>query len=479
MLDDGGALPDLLARRLAAAPDVEAACEVAVEHLARDGLLVSAYLRQGDRMRCRGIRGYWQIYDGMPLGAGVIGRTVRTGVRQLVRGVHGCPDYLPAVAGVVDELCVPLCVEGVVVGVLNVESSHPLTAGQEADGDLTASLLQQRLQTLPMPLESPAQRLGRHAAALAALAGHADPGALHRAVLAAARDISGTASALLLLVGPDGLTPTAAAGPLAGPLLALSADSTAAVARWVQEGTTTYTVGSVGGLGFAGSEQLRATGLQSMICLPLGTGRSHLGMLLVCSASQDQVWPEDVELLELLAAAVLSCLQVSASVVALRRRAERDPLTGLGHHAAFHALLGPARGDTADLRLAVLYIDVDHFKSVNDTLGHAAGDGLLLAISALMHQALRERDRLFRIGGDEFAVLAEVSTAEQADALGARLLEAVHDATGATLSIGVAVEEPGESDAALLARADAALYAAKASGRGCVRVGPPPRCTPS
>ena len=99
---------------------------------------------------------------------------------------------------------------------------------------------------------------------------------------------------------------------------------------------------------------------------------------------------------------------------------------------------------------------------------------MLLAISTLMGQ-LRERDRLFRIGGDVFAVVAEVSTVEQACALGTRLVEAVSGPTGMTLSVGVAVEEPEQSDPALLARADAALYAAKAAGRGRVCVGPAAR----
>jgi ADP-ribose pyrophosphatase YjhB (NUDIX family) len=89
-----------------------------------------------------------------------------------------------------------------------------------------------------------------------------------------------------------------------------------------------------------------------------------------------------------------------------------------------------------------------------------------------MDAALRDDDLLFRIGGDEFAALAHVSTDEQAVALGERLLAAVHQSSRVSLSVGVAVETPGESDTALLARADAAVYAAKAAGRGIVRLAP-------
>ncbi len=460
----------LLRRQMSSAHDAEAACVAAVRHLAREGLLVSAYLRQGERLRCRASSGYWQIYDGMPTGAGVIGLSVRTGARQLVRGVGASSEYLAAAARIVDELCVPLRVRGAVIGVLNVESTGPLTGAQEHDTDATAGLLQARLEALPLPTESSGQRLGRHAAHLAGLSGTADVDELQAAVLAAARDLSDMGSALLVLDGPTGLRPVAADGPLGPALLTLPPSTAEAIVQWVHQGTTTYTVGQGRGQGFPGHEQLRERGVGSMVCLPLATGTVRLGALVVCSPVVTAVWPEDVELLEALAAAVTSCLQTCDGVRALRQRADRDALTGLGHHAAFHSALGRARTSGVAWRLAVLYVDVDHFKSVNDTRGHAAGDALLLAISACMGEALRERDRLFRIGGDEFAVMAEVSSSEQATALGERLLQQVREHTGATLSVGVAVEESHEGNGELLARADAALYAAKASGRGCVRL---------
>lgn len=454
---------------LAACPDVEPACAVAADVLAGSGLLVTAYLRQGERLRCRAVRGYWQIFDDMA-GRGVIGATFRSGQRTLVR-VESTADYLAASPDVLGELCVPLRVAGEVVGVLNVESTAALTGEQERRTDLVCELLAERLAELPLPVESAAQKLGRHAAALPTLAAGAEESVLLDAIARAAVDISGMESAALYLLAHDGLpVPQATTGPLAPVLGELSDEQLTRMASWVATGTSCYTVGSTEGMGMPGHEQLRSAGAASLVVLPLPPTGGERGMLVAASAQVLRLRTDRVELLELLAAVIASCLQIAHSVHGLRQRAAEDALTGLGHHASFHATLPASRHAGSTGRLAVLYIDVDHFKAVNDTDGHAAGDRLLQAIADCMRDALRDADRLFRIGGDEFAVLAQVHDDEQARALGARLLETVRRKVGATLSVGVAVEEPGESDTTLLARADAAVYAAKAAGRATVRV---------
>src|SRR5215210_3762324 len=89
----------------------------------------SVYLEGGGRLRCQAVRGYWQIYDGMPATAGVIGRTFRTGEETIVEDVTGSADYLPAVASVLAEACVPLRVGGAVAGVHNAES--PTALGED------------------------------------------------------------------------------------------------------------------------------------------------------------------------------------------------------------------------------------------------------------------------------------------------------------------------------------------------------------
>jgi diguanylate cyclase (GGDEF)-like protein len=243
----------------------------------------------------------------------------------------------------------------------------------------------------------------------------------------------------------------------------------------VHSGTSSYTIGRTGGVGFPGQEKLRADGVNSLALLPLsGPVLSVPGFIVVASQEIITLDTEHLALLELLAAEVTACLRVAVGVRDLRDKADRDPLTGLGHYGSFQELLPNARRSAEDRRLAVLYVDVDHFKQVNDSAGHAEGDRLLMAIAAAMQRALRGRDLVFRMGGDEFAALAEVVSEEEALAVGGRLREAVLESTGTSLSIGIAVASPQDSDETLLKRADEALYLVKQAGRGAVRLLPAP-----
>ena len=125
----------------------------------------------------------------------------------------------------------------------------------------------------------------------------------------------------------------------------------------------------------------------------------------------------------------------------------------------------------------MMCLDLDHFKEVNDTLGHAAGDMLLRTVAGRLRACLRERDTLARLGGDEFAVVQPDAHDRQAPAvLAARLIEAVRSPVTIDgqevfvgLSIGIAVDTPGADAAELTKQADVALYQAKAAGRGCFR----------
>jgi diguanylate cyclase (GGDEF)-like protein len=203
--------------------------------------------------------------------------------------------------------------------------------------------------------------------------------------------------------------------------------------------------------------------VETMVAVGLFAQGELLGALVVASEELAILDTDDVELLEQLATHAASCLRTVELLGSLRERAASDPLTGLGHHATFHeALAGSHRRPTT----AVVVCDIDGFKRLNDTYGHGHGDRVLCGIAEAMGGALRRGDRLFRIGGDEFAALLAVES--KAEALGAasRLREAVNAANlGVTISIGVAVPHRDESDASLLARADRALYTVKAGGR--------------
>jgi diguanylate cyclase (GGDEF)-like protein len=163
----------------------------------------------------------------------------------------------------------------------------------------------------------------------------------------------------------------------------------------------------------------------------------------------------------------------------LRHQAFHDGLTGLANRALFHDRVSHALLLHARVRgsLAVLFCDLDDFKVVNDTLGHAAGDELLLRVAERMRGALRPGDTLARLGGDEFAVLLEDGGAPEV--VGRRILQSLElpfvlgdQPVAVRASVGLAsvtADAPTPTADALLAWADTAMYAAKRAGTGQLR----------
>jgi diguanylate cyclase (GGDEF)-like protein len=461
-----------LERAVASAETVRDACAVVVEHLARTGLMPSVYLEQGGRLRCQAVRGYWQIYDGMPPGAGIIGHTFRTGETTDVADTAADPHFLPSVPSVIAELCVPMRNGDRVIGVLNCES--PTVLGDDArwEMDRCADLLARRIGELggPEARVAPAQRLARAVARLAALQ---DPEDIVRETVRSALYVSGFESAMLALTDRSGsLYVHHAEGPFAVALTQLEDADLAAIGDWVTRGTSSYTVNEASGRGFAGHEPVRRAGAASLVVLPLAAAGERLGILVLADRTPHRLSTEHVELLELLAFQAASGLRMAAAVLELRERAARDPLTGLGHHAAFYEVL-PSLRDAGPF--AVLLADLDGFKDLNDSRGHAAGDDALRAMAALLRSASPTGGRAFRIGGDEFALVFECDGHADAERIGWELRSQAPERIGSTLSVGLALVEDGETDEALVARADAALYEVKRRGRNGVIVAPRPR----
>jgi diguanylate cyclase (GGDEF)-like protein len=154
-------------------------------------------------------------------------------------------------------------------------------------------------------------------------------------------------------------------------------------------------------------------------------------------------------------------------------QADHDALTGLRNHGAFQRDLGEALAQAArDGRpFAVLMLDLDSFKAYNDRHGHPAGDALLRRIADAMRGAVREADRLYRYGGDEFAVVLPGASAASADDVGDRIRAAIgnltaHDVAPVSASFGVAIHpDDGTTKDEIVAAADRALYLGKPSGR--------------
>lgn len=165
----------------------------------------------------------------------------------------------------------------------------------------------------------------------------------------------------------------------------------------------------------------------------------------------------------------------------LTHQAFHDPLTGLANRALFSDRVSHAleRGDRGAECLAVLFLDLDNFKTINDSLGHAAGDRLLVTVASRLKQCVRASDTVARLGGDEFALLIEnaagdMSATAAADRITAALREPFTiegKEMFVSASIGIAIASAGtgtgaETAAALLRNADMAMYTAKAQGHG-------------
>ncbi|HSP53511.1 MAG TPA: EAL domain-containing protein, partial [Cryobacterium sp.] len=158
----------------------------------------------------------------------------------------------------------------------------------------------------------------------------------------------------------------------------------------------------------------------------------------------------------------------------LRRQATTDHLTGLPNRRALYAEAGARMLDPVHERHALLLMDLDRFKEVNDSLGHQAGDKLLIQVGARLGAQLREGDLLVRLGGDEFALMLDGAGTEQATAVAAKLCAALAEpfvledvAVHSTVSIGFALfPTDGQDLDSLLRKADVAMYKAKAFGDG-------------
>ncbi|WLW64474.1 sensor domain-containing diguanylate cyclase [Achromobacter aegrifaciens] len=157
----------------------------------------------------------------------------------------------------------------------------------------------------------------------------------------------------------------------------------------------------------------------------------------------------------------------------LNTQALTDPMTGLLNRRAMTEVLNAYAADGASV--AVIAMDLDHFKRINDSFGHMTGDKVLIALTEVIRAGLRDQDRAFRVGGEEFIALLPTGSAEKACEVAERLRTAVArrlmpDSVGrVTISIGVALwPQDGESASEVIRRADEALYASKQAGRNRV-----------
>jgi diguanylate cyclase (GGDEF)-like protein len=200
-----------------------------------------------------------------------------------------------------------------------------------------------------------------------------------------------------------------------------------------------------------------------------------VGLLDPGSVFNHPAGQDDPILWALVHGAYISALSVVSLVAwSMSQRAFSDALTNLASRSLFKSRLehAQAQATRSGTTPAVLFIDIDDFKTINDSLGHAAGDDLLAAVGQRIRRAIRATDTAARMGGDEFAILLEDATVEQATLLGDRLLQLLRAPFGIDgqslsirISVGIAFATTTASPGDPLREADTAMYAAKAAGK--------------
>ena len=219
-----------------------------------------------------------------------------------------------------------------------------------------------------------------------------------------------------------------------------------------------------------------ARDLRSAAIVPVRSDESVRGVLCACYKAAERFGAEELDFIQATASVLSTALQRVASEARLAYLAQFDPLTGLPNRALladrFSQMIVQAKRRRSPL--AVLFIDLDGFKAVNDTLGHAGGDELLKDVAARLQSAVRTGDTVARISGDEFAiVLTDLVRPEDAALVAQKVIDLLGESVQVrgnelfvTASVGIAAFPADGRDAeTLIGAADAAMYRAKQSGR--------------
>src|SRR5207253_2922826 len=218
-----------------------------------------------------------------------------------------------------------------------------------------------------------------------------------------------------------------------------------------------------------------AAGLRAGLVVPVLADREVVAVLELFDVEAGDEGGRRLGLVSAIAGQLGTVIERKRAQERLAHQALHDPLTELPNRALFldRLALALARLRRRPSNLAVLFADVDRFKVVNDSLGHDAGDRLLVSLARRLRDVLRPGDTLARFGGDEFAVLCEDLEPDGVESIAARMMDALAEPftvgggeVFATMSVGIALaSDADERPAALLRDADAAMYLAKDRGR--------------
>jgi diguanylate cyclase (GGDEF)-like protein/PAS domain S-box-containing protein len=444
--------------------------------------LVSLYLREGNLLILQHQVGYDQVIPTIPITSGVSGRVVRTGKPVFLEDVHNDPSFLGAQEGIVSEVAVPIMDDGRVAGILNIESRYGVKLA-EADLRLMIALSEQigialSRARLYESLTRNNERLSQLHQITLDLLKERNMEDLLQAIVDQGSKLLATDIGYLALKEGDLLVDRAFSPNDAHyQKMAVERDKDKSPVWKVldsREPFITADYSSIPNL----RPQTVALGIKAGMLLPLLTTETCQGVLGTGRLQPNNPFSdEDIRLGGLFARVAGLTIDNAQLHEMLRQESIRDPLTGLFNRRFMEEALAKElnRADRTTRPLAVVMLDLDHFKSINDTFGHDGGDKALRRLSLLLKASIRGSDIICRYGGEEFTLI--LPDASLTDALlrmeqlrkDIKQLAIQHQGKSMnrfTGSFGIAVfPEHGSTGETLLKAADEALYRAKQSGR--------------
>jgi diguanylate cyclase (GGDEF)-like protein len=412
----------------------------------------------------------------LPFGTGVTGTAAAKKRPIYVRDVSQESNYVQGISTTRSELAIPLMVQEKVVGVLDLQSDELDHFDNETIDLLTLFAAQASLGIQNAKLYSLVQRRAAQLEAINALAKQTTveldiKDLLERFCNQLPKSFPVDSVAVLLRDDDNGLILQACNESLQGDFESdqlLDRFRDCPRVRDASDSSVSHAIKC---------ETPCIKGAHAEVCLPLVSFGSNIGTLICASKSQQRFSFNDIKTLESVADILATALQNSIYVEKVRQLASRDGLTGMLNRRAFEEriLEEITRADRYHTSLAILMIDIDHFKAVNDEFGHLLGDEVLKHSATIFQHQLRKVDFICRFGGEEFAIILPSTTLESGAAVAEKLRRAFfsHAFSGIsrpiTVSIGVAAfPEHGMHRDTLVRSADRALYQAKQEGRNRV-----------
>ena len=412
----------------------------------------------------------------VPVGTGLIGIAAKIKRPVYAPDVSKDSRYVCTVPGTVSELAIPLMVRDSVVGVMDCQSDNPGHFDKETLDLLTLFSTQASMALQNAKLYSLEQKRATQLQAINSIARHAtsvlEIGQLVHSVCTLVQRCFPGDHACVLLREDDALVLRAQYGSLT-PLLN-EGETFPCESEWWNSTSDYSRVQVAGDLSAFETAARICEEAQSRISIPLVSYGQPLGLLVLSSRERNFFAKVETQPLESVADIFASAIQNANYVQRVKQLAYLDGLTGIFNRRYFETRITEEieRARRFGTELAVVMVDVDKFKSLNDTFGHLLGDEVLRQVSSLFSTQIRKIDVVCRYGGEEFVLLLPQTTLPQALIVAEKLRSALERCQfpgvprSITVSGGIAVfPEQGTTQQQLVKAADGALYAAKEAGR--------------